>query len=51
MPKTEQQLRDDIIRVGRLIFDKGWIAANDGHAYGVGDFADQAFAGEDFGAG
>ena len=31
MPKTEQQLRDDIIRVGRLMFDKGWIAANDGN--------------------
>ena len=31
MPKTEQQLRDDIIRVGRLMFDKEWIAANDGN--------------------
>ena len=31
MPKTEQQHRDDIIRVGRLIFDRGWIAANDGN--------------------
>ncbi|MGA3205572.1 MAG: class II aldolase/adducin family protein, partial [Bryobacteraceae bacterium] len=31
MSKTEQQLRDDIIRVGRLMFDKGWIAANDGN--------------------
>ena len=31
MSKTEQQFRDDIIRVGRLMFDKGWIAANDGN--------------------
>ena len=31
MPKTEQQLRADIIQVGRLMFDKGWIAANDGN--------------------
>jgi len=29
--KTEQQLRDDIVQVGRLMFDKGWIAANDGN--------------------
>ena len=28
---TEQQLREDILRVGRLMFDKGWIAANDGN--------------------
>ena len=31
MAKTEEQLREDIVRVGRLIFDKGWIAANDGN--------------------
>jgi L-fuculose-phosphate aldolase len=31
VPKTEQQLRADIIQVGRLMFDKGWIAANDGN--------------------
>src|ERR1041385_6998832 len=31
MQKTEQQLRDDIIKIGRLIFEKGWIAANDGN--------------------
>jgi L-fuculose-phosphate aldolase len=31
MPKTEQQLREDIVQVGRLMFDKGWIAANDGN--------------------
>ncbi len=31
MAKTEEQLREDIVRVGRLIFDKGWVAANDGN--------------------
>lgn len=31
MPKTEQQLREDIVRIGRLMFDKGWVAANDGN--------------------
>ena len=31
MPKSKQQLREDIIRVGQLMFDKGWIAANDGN--------------------
>jgi L-fuculose-phosphate aldolase len=31
MLKTETQLREDIVRVGRLMFDKGWIAANDGN--------------------
>jgi len=29
--KTEVQLREEIVRVGRLMFDKGWIAANDGN--------------------
>jgi L-fuculose-phosphate aldolase len=29
--KTEREYRDDIIRVGRLLFDKGWVAANDGN--------------------
>lgn len=29
--KTEQQLRDDIVQVGRMMFDKGWIASNDGN--------------------
>jgi L-fuculose-phosphate aldolase len=29
--KTAQQLRDEMVRVGKLIFDKGWIAANDGN--------------------
>ncbi len=31
MSKTEQQLREDIVQVGRMMFDKGWIAANDGN--------------------
>src|SRR5438876_11184231 len=31
MGKSEQQHRDDIVRVGRLMFEKGWIAANDGN--------------------
>ncbi len=31
MQKTELQLRDDIVQVGRLMFEKGWIAANDGN--------------------
>ncbi len=29
--KTEHQLREDILQVGRLMFEKGWIAANDGN--------------------
>lgn len=29
--KTESQLREEIVQVGRLMFDKGWIAANDGN--------------------
>jgi len=31
MPKTERELREDIIDIGRLVFQKGWIAANDGN--------------------
>src|SRR5580658_3895528 len=31
MLKTEDQLREDIVQVGRMMFDKGWIAANDGN--------------------
>ena len=31
MSKTESQYRDDIVHVGRLMFDKGWVAANDGN--------------------
>lgn len=31
MHKTEREHRDDIIQIGRLIFDKGWVASNDGN--------------------
>ena len=31
MSKTEQQLREDVVQVGRWMFEKGWIAANDGN--------------------
>lgn len=31
MSKTEQQHRDDIVRVCRLIHEKGWVAMNDGN--------------------
>ena len=31
MPKTEQQQRQDILDVGKLIYQKGWVAANDGN--------------------
>lgn len=31
MHKTERELREDIVQVGRLVFDKGWVAANDGN--------------------
>jgi L-fuculose-phosphate aldolase len=31
MLKTETELREDIVRVGRLVFEKGWVAANDGN--------------------
>src|SRR5579872_6480963 len=31
MAKTEREHRQDIIDVGRLVFDKGWVAANDGN--------------------
>jgi L-fuculose-phosphate aldolase len=31
MQKTERALRDDIIRIGRLLFEKGWVASNDGN--------------------
>ncbi|MGJ5815773.1 class II aldolase/adducin family protein [Paludibaculum fermentans] len=31
MLKSEQELREDIVKVGRLVFEKGWIAANDGN--------------------
>jgi len=31
MAKTEREYRQDIIDVGRLVFQKGWVAANDGN--------------------
>jgi L-fuculose-phosphate aldolase len=31
MSKTERELREDIIRVGKLVYEKGWVAANDGN--------------------
>jgi L-fuculose-phosphate aldolase len=31
MPKTERELRQDIVDVGRLVYQKGWVAANDGN--------------------
>jgi L-fuculose-phosphate aldolase len=29
--KTEREHRDGIVHVGRLVFEKGWVAANDGN--------------------
>ena len=29
--KTEQQYRQDIVDVGKLVYQKGWVAANDGN--------------------
>jgi len=31
MAKTEQEYRQDIIDIGRLVYQKGWVAANDGN--------------------
>jgi L-fuculose-phosphate aldolase len=31
MVKTEREHREDVIRVGQLVFQKGWVAANDGN--------------------
>ncbi len=31
MVKTENEIREDIVKVGRLVFEKGWVAANDGN--------------------
>jgi L-fuculose-phosphate aldolase len=31
MAKTERELRDDIVQIGRLVYQKGWVAANDGN--------------------
>jgi len=29
--KTEREHRDDIVRIGQLVFQKGWVASNDGN--------------------
>ncbi|HTS50248.1 MAG TPA: class II aldolase/adducin family protein [Bryobacteraceae bacterium] len=31
MRKTEQEYRQDIVEVGKLVYQKGWVAANDGN--------------------
>jgi len=31
MAKTERELREDIVQIGRLVYQKGWVAANDGN--------------------
>jgi len=31
MVKTERELRHDIVEVGKLVYQKGWVAANDGN--------------------
>jgi L-fuculose-phosphate aldolase len=31
MVKTEREYREDIIKIGSLVFQKGWIASNDGN--------------------
>jgi L-fuculose-phosphate aldolase len=31
MAKTERELRDDIVEIGRMVYQKGWVAANDGN--------------------
>ncbi len=31
MQKTERELRQDIVEIGRYVWQKGWIAANDGN--------------------
>ena len=31
MPKTERELRQDIVEIGKLVYQKGWVAANDGN--------------------
>ncbi len=31
MQKTEREYREDILQIGRLMFQKGWVAANDGN--------------------
>src|SRR2546430_3943576 len=29
--KTEKEYRQDIVDIGRLVYQKGWVAANDGN--------------------
>src|SRR5205807_8095700 len=31
MVKTEKEYRQDIVDIGRLVYQKGWVAANDGN--------------------
>lgn len=31
MSATEQELRRQIVDVGKLVFNKGWVASNDGN--------------------
>lgn len=31
MSRSEQELRQDIVEVGKLVYQKGWVAANDGN--------------------
>ena len=31
MPKSERELRQDIVDIGRLVYQKGWVASNDGN--------------------
>jgi L-fuculose-phosphate aldolase len=31
MSKSEREYREDIVRVGHLVYEKGWVAANDGN--------------------
>lgn len=31
MVKTEREYRQDIVDIGRLVYEKGWVAANDGN--------------------
>ena len=31
MVKTEREYREDIVQIGKLVFQKGWVAANDGN--------------------
>src|SRR5579884_4316203 len=31
MVRTEREYRSDIVEVGRLVFQKGWVASNDGN--------------------